>query len=80
MYYTYNVENCNVENKEKGMALNKELIEIMVCPDCRGKVTETDDFVKCNSCGKRYPIRDGIPIMLISEAITPEEKQTEADN
>ncbi len=54
------------------MVLSKELIEIMVCPDCRGKVTEADGFVVCSSCGKKYPIRDGIPIMLINEAISSE--------
>ncbi len=61
------------------MALSKELLDIMVCPDCRGKVTETEGFVKCNSCGKKYPIRDGIPIMLINEAILPEESGNKTD-
>ncbi len=62
------------------MTLSKELLDIMVCPDCRGKVTETEGFVTCNSCGKKYPIRDGIPIMLINEAISSENVKTDNKN
>ena len=54
------------------MAINKELLEILACPDCRAKVELRDDFIVCIGCRKRYPIRDNIPIMLINEALPPE--------
>jgi len=54
------------------MAINKELLEILACPDCRAKVELKNDFIVCTGCGKRYPIRDDIPIMLINEALPPE--------
>lgn len=54
------------------MSLNSELLEILVCPDCKGKVKEENECVACTQCGKRYPIRDEIPIMLINEALPPE--------
>ncbi len=54
------------------MSLNSELLEILVCPDCKGKVREENEYVSCTQCGKRYPIREEIPIMLINEALPPE--------
>ncbi|HOS95098.1 MAG TPA: Trm112 family protein [Armatimonadota bacterium] len=46
--------------------ISKELLEILVCPACRGELDyEPDVRLTCRSCGKSYPIRDGIPIMLV---------------
>lgn len=53
------------------MAINKELLEILVCPKCKGDIIltpEEDGFI-CKHCQLKYPIRDDIPIMLIDEAI-----------
>jgi uncharacterized protein YbaR (Trm112 family) len=48
--------------------IDKELLEILACPACKGEVKLEEEEIVCNKCGKRYPIRDGIPIMLIEEA------------
>jgi uncharacterized protein len=56
------------------MTINNELLEILVCPACREKVEHKGEFIICTACGKRYPIRDEIPIMLINEALPPEDK------
>lgn len=45
-----------------------ELMEILVCPACKGDLREDDDMLKCTKCGLRYPVRDGIPVMLVEEA------------
>ncbi len=52
----------------------KELLEILACPKCKTEVKEEGDFIICTSpaCGLRYPVRDGIPIMLIDEAQKPQ--------
>ena len=52
------------------MALSKELLDILACPKCKGKVTLLDDesALTCAACGLKYPIRDGIPVMLVDEA------------
>ena len=60
------------------MTINKELLEILVCPDCRGNVEMKSEFIVCGDCGKRYPIREGIPIMLINEALPPENSSQQA--
>ncbi|HZV81161.1 MAG TPA: Trm112 family protein [Geobacteraceae bacterium] len=52
------------------MALSDGLLAILVCPRCKGNVRFVEDkpaFV-CDSCRLAYPVRDGIPVMLIDEA------------
>jgi len=53
------------------MALNKELLDILVCPECKGdlELTGEEDGLICPACQVVYPIRDEIPIMLVDEAI-----------
>jgi uncharacterized protein len=52
--------------------IDKELLEILACPLCKTDVKQEDDKIVCTKCGRRYPIRDDIPIMLIDEAELPE--------
>jgi len=48
--------------------INPELLEILACPACKTPVRLDGDRLVCDACGRRYPIRDGIPVMLIDEA------------
>jgi len=52
------------------MTLSKELLEILACPKCKGEVELQEDGSKivCCACRLAYPVRDGIPVMLIDEA------------
>ena len=52
------------------MAINKELLEILACPKCKGSIrpNDTETGLICDKCKLLYEIRDGIPIMLIEEA------------
>jgi uncharacterized protein YbaR (Trm112 family) len=51
--------------------LKPELLEILACPKCKDRVVlvAAGDFLRCERCKLRYPIRDDIPIMLIEEAV-----------
>lgn len=48
----------------------KDLLDILVCPACHQSLThnESAQTLKCSGCRRVYPIRDGIPIMLIDQA------------
>lgn len=48
----------------------KELLEILVCPECKVPVTltATQDGLFCSQCRRVYPILDDIPVMLIDKA------------
>ena len=48
--------------------IDPKLLEILVCPACKRSVHEADDRLICDDCGRRYPIREGIPVMLIDQA------------
>lgn len=57
------------------MVLSKELLDILVCPLCKVRVELLPDEsgLKCITCRRVYPVRDGIPVMLSEEAkIAPE--------
>lgn len=45
-----------------------ELMEILVCPACKGELREDGEVLECTACGLRYPVREGIPVMLVDEA------------
>jgi uncharacterized protein len=52
------------------VALDERLLDILVCPACRATVEhkERRHLLVCTGCGLRYPVRDGIPVMLVDEA------------
>lgn len=52
------------------MAIKKELLDILVCPKCKGEIrlTENQDGLICDACKLLYEIKNDIPIMLIDEA------------
>lgn len=52
------------------MAINKQLLAILVCPLCKGTLDYKSDVheLVCTADQLAYPIRDDIPVMLQSEA------------
>lgn len=54
----------------------KKLLDILVCPvpECRKPLTLAADekSLQCTGCKRIYPIRDGIPVLLIDEATKPQ--------
>jgi uncharacterized protein len=50
--------------------IHPELAAVLVCPVDKGELTEDAEASRlvCKTCSREYPVRDGIPIMLIDEA------------
>lgn len=50
--------------------IDPTLAEILVCPVDKADLNEdlAAERLECTVCGRRYPVRDGIPIMLVDEA------------
>jgi uncharacterized protein len=60
--------------------IKKDLLDILACPKCKAAIKQDGNFIQCLNavCGLRYPIRDGIPIMLIDEAEAAKENKGNA--
>jgi uncharacterized protein YbaR (Trm112 family) len=68
---------CKKGEKMVKEIISEDLLEILACPACKGDIeliTYQDDQhgLKCAKCKCIYPIKDGIPVMLIDEAIPAE--------
>ncbi|MFI6340169.1 Trm112 family protein [Streptomyces sp. NPDC050535] len=55
------------------MPLEAGLLEILACPACHAPLKEQESELVCTSdaCGLAYPVRDGIPVLLVDEARRP---------
>ena len=67
--------------------IDQKLLEILACPLCKAEVrhetgpegetpssqpkSSPAEWLVCTQCHRRYPIRDGIPVMLVEEAELP---------
>lgn len=64
------------------MTIDPELLAILACPaPHHAPVVLSEDglTLTCTECGRVFPIRDGIPVMLLDEAITPGAGSAEPD-
>ncbi|MGA8994468.1 MAG: Trm112 family protein [Nocardioidaceae bacterium] len=55
------------------MNLDPALLDLVVCPDCRGSLAVDEDASElvCTACRLAYPVRDDIPVLLVDEARRP---------
>lgn len=56
------------------LGLDPALWQVLACPcDAHGALSadESAHTLTCKVCGLVFPVRDGIPVMLIDEAISP---------
>lgn len=50
--------------------IDPELAAILICPADRAELNQDEEAERliCTECGRRYPVREGIPVMLLDEA------------
>jgi len=60
--------------------ISKDLLDILVCPACKKPIVEEGESLRCTneSCRLVYPVRNGIPVMLIEEAVKAPGSKAEA--
>ena len=51
--------------------IDADLLTILRCPITRSPLHQEGDFLVAEFGGLRYPVRDGIPVMLVEEAVLP---------
>jgi uncharacterized protein len=55
------------------VALDPQLLDILACPDTHHAPLDYDESgqtLTCTECGRVFPIRDGIPVLLLDEAVS----------
>ena len=67
------VSTAATEPPKLGGDVDPELLAILACPLDKQAVSRQGNYLVCQECQRHYPIRDGIPVMLIDEALTPEQ-------
>lgn len=57
------------------MKLDRRILDILVCPVTKGKIIQVENELWSKQAGLAYPITDGIPVMLETDArqLTQEE-------
>ena len=57
------------------MPVSDGLLGILACPECKGALRRStdDEGLVCPACRLVFPVRDGIPVMLLDEAVPLEE-------
>jgi uncharacterized protein YbaR (Trm112 family) len=58
-------------SEQTNHALDPELLDLLRCPLTRSKLRQEGDYLIAEVGGLSYPVRDGIPVMLIEEAKLP---------
>jgi len=50
--------------------ITKDLLDILACPVCKLPIALAQDLqsLKCTQCHRSFPIRDGIPLLLVDQA------------
>ncbi len=59
------------------ISVDQALLEILRCPACddRPRVEPKDGALTCVQCRNAYPVKDGIPYMIVEEAVKAEEQK-----
>jgi uncharacterized protein len=56
--------------------MDQGLLEILVCPVTRSKLRKEGDFLVSEVGGLKYPIKEGLPVLLPDAAVLPEGVKT----
>ncbi len=52
------------------LQLDPQLLEILACPcDAHAALDPGEDRLTCTVCGRAFPVTDGIPVLLLDEAL-----------
>jgi uncharacterized protein len=52
--------------------LDPEFLKRLACPQCKVDLRLEEDKLVCTQCRRRFPVRDGIPVLLLDEAEAPQ--------
>ncbi|MFA5320274.1 MAG: Trm112 family protein [Candidatus Omnitrophota bacterium] len=60
----------------KNAGLDKDFLDILACPACgSGFNPLVRENISCLDCGREYPVKNGIPVLIIEKAVMPVKKR-----
>lgn len=54
--------------------IDPEFAERLACPSCKLSLRLDGDQLVCQECSRRFPVRDGVPVLLLDEAEEPRQE------
>jgi uncharacterized protein YbaR (Trm112 family) len=64
------VLNADEKNRRRMKMIEQSLLDILACPQCKAAIRQDEEkgVLICDQCRLKFPVRDGIPVMLVDEA------------
>ena len=62
----------SAQNAAGTTAPSADLLAQLACPACHGSLTLEAQTILCAQCHRRYPIHDGIPVLIVERAFASE--------
>ena len=53
--------------------MDEEFLKRLACPACKVGLDLVDQKLECRQCHRKFPVRDGVPVLLLDEAETPQD-------
>lgn len=53
---------------EHQVEFDSEVVGMLACPACHGDLRAEGERMMCSGCGRRYPVIDGIPVLIAERA------------
>jgi uncharacterized protein YbaR (Trm112 family) len=54
---------------ESARPLTQQDLAFLVCPVCHADFELASNEIRCTGCNRRYPIVDGLPVLLADRAL-----------
>lgn len=51
--------------------IDPEFLALLACPVDKSALVDEEEFLVCTECRRRYPVTDGIPVLLVERAEEP---------
>lgn len=52
--------------------IKAEILQELVCPAGKFPLKAEGEYLVCTNCGAKFPVKEGIPVLLLDDAVLPE--------
>jgi hypothetical protein len=59
---------ASFSNPSSRVPIDPAILDLLACPACQGELRSEAQRAVCASCGRAYPVVDGIPVLIAGRA------------